>query len=151
RLKGHFHDRHYSPIIEASHQRSLVPSASPPTKDSPTKQPEPIPGCPDREPPRPLSGPRGDRGTIGHRPLSWWAVRRVTEYSGRVNLWLAGGFGILYAAYVLAGTHWPPWLGRIVFEITDSKGGISMLTTGLVLLAAAPAAMQYGLWDSNAQ
>src|SRR5262249_46675204 len=44
-------------------------------------------------------------------PLAWWAVRRVTQYSGRINLWLAGGFGVLYALYTVAGPHWPAWLG----------------------------------------
>jgi hypothetical protein len=105
----------------------------------------------DPEPRRPGQGAARDRGVIGNRPLAWWAVRRVTEYSGRVNLWLAGGFGVLYSAYILAGPHWPAWLGRMVFLIADATGGIPMLTTGLVVLAAAPAALQYGLWDSNAQ
>src|SRR6185437_3846584 len=91
------------------------------------------------------------RPSIGERPLSWWAVKRVTEYSGRINLWLAGGFGALYAVYMLAGSHWPPWLGQRVFQMCDEIGGIAGLTTGLVVLAAVPAAFQYGLWDSNAQ
>jgi hypothetical protein len=112
RLKGHFHERHYSPIRD----------------------------------------PVGNnRGTIGGRPLSWWAVRRVTEYSGRVNIWLAGGFVLIYAAYILTGSSWPHWLGRMIFVVTDQAGGIPMLTTGLVILSAVPAAFQYGLWDSNAQ
>jgi len=93
----------------------------------------------------------GTRGVIGNRPLAWWAVRRVTEYSGRVNLWLAGGFSVLYSAYILAGPSWPEALGRIIFLLVDGYGGIPMLTTGLVVLSAAPAALQYGLWDSNAQ
>ncbi len=88
---------------------------------------------------------------IGERPLSWWAVRRVMEYSGRVNIWLAGGFGLLYAAYILAGDHWPPWLGRAVFELFERMGGAPALVTGLVVLAAVPAAFQYGLWDSTVQ
>ena len=92
-----------------------------------------------------------DRGDIGDRPLSWWAVRRVMEYSGRVNLWLAGGFGVLYAAYTVAGPAWPSWLGKIVFVLFDQMGGIPVLATALVVLAAVPAAFQYGLWDSNAQ
>src|SRR5262249_11907198 len=46
------------------------------------------------EPARNLSGET--RPAVGDRPLSWWAVKRVTEYSGRVNLWLAGGFCALY-------------------------------------------------------
>jgi len=101
---------------------------------------------------RPAIDPKdSNRGQIGDRPLSWWAVKRVTEYSGRVNLWLAGGFTIIYAAYTMAGTRWPPWMGRRVFEIVDIAGGIPGLATGLVVLAAVPAAFQYGLWDSNAQ
>ncbi len=91
------------------------------------------------------------RPGIGDRPLSWWAVKRVTEYSGRINLWLAGGFGALYALYMLAGSHWPPWMGQRVFQLCDEVGGLAGLTTGLVVLAAVPAAFQYGLWDSNAQ
>jgi hypothetical protein len=98
-----------------------------------------------------LDRSRGDRGRIGDRPLSWWAVRRVSEYSGRINIWLAGGFGLLYAAYTIAGTSWPDWLGREVFQLVERTGGVPALTTGLVLLAAVPAAFQYGLWDSSAQ
>src|SRR5262249_22813094 len=66
---------------------------------------------------------------IGERPLSWWAVRRVMEYSGRVNIWLAGGFGILYAVYLLAGDHWPDWMGRAVFAIFERMGGAPILIT----------------------
>jgi hypothetical protein len=91
------------------------------------------------------------RGAVGDRPLSWWAVRRVREYSGRINLWLAGGFGCAYAAYTVAGPHWPAWMGRGVFTFFDHVGGIPVLTTALVILAAVPAAFQYGLWDSTVQ
>lgn len=121
RLKGHFHERHYRPIFD---ERG------------------------------------GNRGQVGEKPLSWWAVKRVTEYSGRVNLWLAGGFCLLYAAYTMAGSAWPAWMGRRVFEIVDLMGGglpitqgagVPIVATGLVVLAAVPAAFQYGLWDSNAQ
>ena len=112
RLKGHFHDRHYRPILEEAGYK---------------------------------------RGTIGDRPLSWWSVRRVTEYSGRINLWLAGGFGVLYALYTMAGANWPAWMGQSVFQVFDRLGGIPVLATALVVLAAVPAAFQYGLWDSNAQ
>jgi hypothetical protein len=94
---------------------------------------------------------RSGRNCIGTRPLSWWAVRRVTQYSGRINLWLAGGFGVLYALYTVAGAAWPPWLGREVFLTFDGLGGIPVLAAALVVLAAVPAAFQYGLWDSNAQ
>jgi hypothetical protein len=103
---------------------------------------------------RPIAGPEeGDRGRIGDRPLSWWAVRRVTEYAGRVNLWLAAGFAVVYAAFTVAdaGGIWPAWLGRRVFEICDLAGGIPTFATALVVLAAVPAAFQYGLWDSNSQ
>jgi hypothetical protein len=85
------------------------------------------------------------------RSLAWWAVRRVTEYSGRINLWLAGGFGALYALYILAGPSWPAWLGRQVFVLCDQLGGIPGLATALMVLAAVPASFQYGLWDSSAQ
>ena len=91
------------------------------------------------------------RPGVGERPLSWWAIKRVSEYSGRINLWLAGGFGAMYALYLVAGAHWPPWLGQRVFQMCDAVGGVAGLTTGLVVLAAVPAAFQYGLWDSNAQ
>lgn len=94
---------------------------------------------------------RGKRKPVGDRPLAWWAVKRVTEYSGRVNLWLAGGFGVLYALYTVAGDAWPAWMGRRVFAIFEAMGGIPALATALVVLAAVPAAFQYGLWDSNAQ
>lgn len=101
---------------------------------------------------RPAQDRRKDlRRPLGEQPLSWWAVRRVTEYSGRVNLWLAGGFGVLYALFTIAGTHWPSWLGRQVFRIFDQAGGIPVWAAALVVLAAVPAAFQYGLWDSNTQ
>jgi hypothetical protein len=100
----------------------------------------------------PLTDLRGAQWTaIGDRPLTWWAVQRVTRFSGRINLWLAGGFGLLYALYTIAGDRWPAWLGRRVFELCDGAGGIPGLATGLVLLAAVPAAFQYGLWDSSVQ
>lgn len=85
----------------------------------------------------------------GDQPLAWWAVRRVSEYSGRVNFWLAGGFGLLYAAYTVAGDRWPPWMGRLIFQMVESWGGIPVLTAGLVVLAAVPACFQYGLWDAS--
>jgi hypothetical protein len=91
------------------------------------------------------------RPKIVDAPLTWWAVKRVSRYSGRINLWLAGGFGSMYALYTVAGANWPPWLGKSVFQMCDWAGGTAGLTTGLVLLAAVPASFQYGLWDSNAQ
>ncbi|HYT92375.1 MAG TPA: hypothetical protein VEL76_26915, partial [Gemmataceae bacterium] len=91
------------------------------------------------------------RAVVGEKPLRWWAVKRVSEYTGRVNLWLAGGFGAIYALYTVAGSAWPAWLGRQVFEAFDALGGIPSMATALVVLAAVPAAYQYGLWDSNAQ
>lgn len=101
---------------------------------------------------RPAVDPRaGTRQPVSDRPLAWWAVRRVAEYAGRVNLWLAGGFGVLYALYTVAGPYWPSWMGQRVFHIFDRMGGVPVLATALVVLAAVPAAYQYGLWDSNAQ
>jgi hypothetical protein len=101
---------------------------------------------------RPILRPHGGRrAPVGESPLSWWAVRRVSRYSGRINLWLAGGFGLIYAAYTIAEPVWPPWLGRQVFRIFDSIGGIPVVATALVLLAGVPAAFQYGLWDASAQ
>jgi hypothetical protein len=91
------------------------------------------------------------RPLVGDRPLSWWAVKRVTEYSGRVNLWLAGGFGVLYAVFTVAGESWPAWMGRRVFQLFEAAGGIPVIAAALTVLAAVPAAFQYGLWDSNAQ
>jgi hypothetical protein len=84
---------------------------------------------------------------IGEKPLSWWAVRRVMEYSGRVNVWLAGGFCLLYAAFLVAGDRWPPWMGRAPFLIFESLGGAPMVATAMCILAAVPAVFQYGLWD----
>ncbi len=99
---------------------------------------------------RPLESNRLDQSDrIGNQPLSWWAVRRVMEYSGRVNQWLAGGFCLIYATYIVAEPHWPIWMGRLVFQIVDRLGGPAMLITGLLILAAVPAAFQYGLWDAN--
>lgn len=90
------------------------------------------------------------REAIGDRPLTWWAVKRVMEYAGRVNLYLAGGFGIVYAVYLVAGTSWPTWLGRETFRVIEvGMAGLPGLSTALVVLAAVPAAFQYGLWDSS--
>jgi hypothetical protein len=91
------------------------------------------------------------RPEVGDRPLTWWAVRRVSRYAGRINLWLAGAFCVLYAAYMLAGDQWPAWMGKRIFAMCDGVGGTAGLTTALVLLAAVPAAFQYGLWDSSVQ
>ncbi len=91
------------------------------------------------------------RSPVGDTPLAWWAVKRVTKYSGRINLWLAGGFALLYATYTIWQANWPSWLGRQVFVTFDSMGGIPALTTALVLLAAVPAAFQYGVWDQSPQ
>jgi hypothetical protein len=112
RLRGHFHELHYRPVVERSGR---------------------------------------DRGLVGQRPLTWWAVRRVSGYSGRVNLWLAGGFGLLYALYTLAGPAWPTWLGHQVFATFDRLGGVPLVAAALMVLAAVPAAFQYGLWDASVQ
>jgi hypothetical protein len=101
---------------------------------------------------RPIDSSRGElTHQIGERPLSWWAVRRVMEYSGRVNLWLANGFALVYAAYVVLGDGWPPWLGRVVFHLFEQWGGVPMVSTALVTLAAVPAVYQFGLWDPTVQ
>ncbi len=91
----------------------------------------------------------GKRGSIGDEPLSWWAVRRVGEYAGRVNLYLAGGTAVLYAAYLLLGPYWPTWLGQRIFWVFEQNGGVATMTTILIILSAVPAAYQYGLWDSS--
>jgi hypothetical protein len=64
---------------------------------------------------------------------------------------LAGGFSIAYALYTVAGPYWPNWLGRRVFLIVENAGGVPLWATAVVVLAAVPAAFQYGLWDSNVQ
>ncbi|MFQ3651757.1 MAG: hypothetical protein SNJ75_15640 [Gemmataceae bacterium] len=98
----------------------------------------------------PVRDVRGERRPpVGDRPLSWWAVKRVMEYSGRGNLWLAGGFCALYAAYLVGGDHWPAWMGKRIFEMVESVGGVASLGAALVVLAAVPASFQYGLWDSS--
>jgi hypothetical protein len=71
------------------------------------------------------------------------------EFSGRSNLYLAGGFSLLYAAYIVAGDAWPPWMGRLVFQIFETWGGAPMVATAMVVMATVPAAFQYGLWDST--
>ncbi len=99
---------------------------------------------------RPIWSGREDQSAlIGDRPLSWWAVRRVMEYSGRVNVWLAGGYSIVYAVYIVAGDNWPPWMGRVVFQIFDGWGGAPMVATAMCVMAAVPAAFQFGLWDPS--
>lgn len=89
------------------------------------------------------------RDAIGDRPLSWWAVRRVSEFSGRINLYLALGASVLYATYLVVGDRWPTWLGNHIFLVFERMGGIAGLSTGLVVLAAVPAAYQFGLWESS--
>ena len=99
---------------------------------------------------KPISSARAAQTeSIGERPLSWWAVRRVMEFSGRSNLYLAGGFSLLYAAYLVADDAWPPWMGRLVFQIFETWGGAPMVATAMVVMATVPAAFQYGLWDSG--
>ena len=88
---------------------------------------------------------------IGDTPLSWWAVRRVMVYSGKINLWLAGGFSLVYATYILAGDAWPPWMGRLVFELFEKWGGAPAVATAMVVLAGVPAVFQAGLWDTTTQ
>jgi hypothetical protein len=101
------------------------------------------------EPIRDVTGER--RPAVGDQPLSWWAVKRVSEYSGRINLYLAGGFCLLYAVYLVAQGRWPAWMGRSIFRMCDDAGGAAALGAALVVLSAVPAAFQYGLWDSNNQ
>ena len=100
----------------------------------------------------PIDSSRADQSRlIADRPLSWWAVRRVMEYSGRVNLYLAGGFAAVYSAYIVAGDHWPAWMGRLVFELFENWGGAPALASGLAVMATLPAVFQYGLWDSSSE
>lgn len=95
---------------------------------------------------------RRDRGRMGDRPLTWWAVRRVLEYAGGINLYVAAGFGLIYAIYLVAGDAWPSWLGRKAFEVVEmGLLGVPGVVTALFILAAVPAAFQYGLWDSSLQ
>ena len=88
---------------------------------------------------------------VGDWPLTWWAVNGVSEYSGRINLWLAGGFGKIARPVFRGGLHRSLWLGQRVFQCVTRSPESRELTTGLVVLAAVPAAFQYGLWDSTAE
>lgn len=99
---------------------------------------------------RPIADVAGDdRGVITDRPLNWWAVKRVSEYSGQINLYLAFGASIAYSLYLIFENSWPQWLGRHVFAILEALGGVPAVCTVLFLLAAVPFAYQYGLWDSS--
>ncbi|MGL6096942.1 MAG: hypothetical protein ACRC7O_14245, partial [Fimbriiglobus sp.] len=99
---------------------------------------------------KPISSSRPDQSAmIGDRPLSWWAVRRVMEYSGRVNLWLAGGFCLLYSAYLAAGDAWPTWMGRLVFQLFEQWGGAPTVAAAMVVMSTVPAVFQFGLWDAT--
>lgn len=101
---------------------------------------------------RPIDSRRQSQSErIGDHPLAWWAVRRVMEYSGRSNLYLAGGFALVYAAYLVAGDDWPAWMGRLVFTLIEKWGGAASVSTALVILAAVPAIFQFGLWDPTVQ
>jgi hypothetical protein len=97
---------------------------------------------------KPLETNRVDQSSlIGDRPLSWWAVRRVMEYSGRVNVYLAGGFCLLYSAFIIAGDDWPSWMGQGPFLLFEIWGGPAMVAASMCVLSAVPAAFQFGLWD----
>lgn len=101
---------------------------------------------------RPIDSKRQNQSAlIGERPLSWWAVRRVMEYSGRVNLWLAVGFSLIYAAFLIAGDQWPSWMGKSVFMLFEKWGGAAGVACALSVLAAVPAVFQFGLWDPTIQ
>jgi hypothetical protein len=39
----------------------------------------------------------------------------------------------------------------MVFQIVENLGGVPVVSTGLIILAAVPAAFQYGLWDASTQ
>lgn len=100
---------------------------------------------------KPIATDREDQSAlIGDRPLSWWAVQRVMGYSGRVNVYLAGGFCLLYSAFIVAGDRWPEWMGRTQFLIFELWGGPAMVAASMCVLAAVPAAFQFGLWDPTA-
>lgn len=99
---------------------------------------------------KPISSARASQAArIGDQPLSWWAVRRVMEFGGRINLWLAGGFAAMYAAFIVAGDDWPAWMGRLVFQIFEQWGGPAGVATAMCVMAAVPAVFQYGLWDNS--
>ncbi|MGL5094273.1 MAG: hypothetical protein ACRDD1_01700, partial [Planctomycetia bacterium] len=112
RLKSHYMETHYSPVL-----------------DDPKRRP----------------------ARFVDAPLSWWAVQRVNKYPGALNIWLACGTAVVYSVFLTlhAIKYWPPWLGKGVFIVLEILGGVPIVTTVLVLLAAVPAAYQYGLWDSN--
>lgn len=82
-------------------------------------------------------------------PLRVWAILRVSQYSGRANVWLAWGIAVSYSAYMLMGTSWPAWMGKRIFISFDRVGGVPAVSTVFALLAAVPAAYQYGLWDNS--
>ena len=77
----------------------------------------------------------------GGRSAAWPASRGASIW------WLAGGFCALYAVYLLAGVHLADlgWERRI-FEMCDAAGGVTMLTTGLVLLAAGAGGASSTAW-----
>ena len=52
------------------------------------------------------------RPAVGDRPLSWWAVKRVGKYAGRINLYLAAGFTLAESAYMAMPAL--SWMGTVV-------------------------------------
>lgn len=123
RLSGHFHDRHYQ-IKSRKHDEAGAEQ---------------------------LFAVRLFPMSFQHKPLSWWAVRRVMEYSGRINLWLAGGFSVMYSAYIVAGDDWPQWMGKLVFQLFEQWGGAPTVATAMAVMAMVPAIFQFGLWDASSQ
>lgn len=96
-------------------------------------------------------GRRGSKRTIGANPLAWWTWRRVSQFRGRINLYLTWTTLGLYGCWMLFETHWPPWLAMSQLQMIRTLGGEALLTVAALQLAVVPMAFLNGLWDSNSQ
>ena len=88
-------------------------------------------------------------GAVGNAPLSWWTRRRVSQFKGRINLYLLWFTVGLYAAWMHYEASWPPWLAVAQLMMIERLGGATLLLLASLQLAVVPIAFLSGLWDST--
>lgn len=88
---------------------------------------------------------------IGNKPLSWWTARRVSQFKGNINLYLAWATVGLFIAWMVFRDQWPYWLAQRQLYLLEVYGGAPLLAALALQMAVVPTAFLNGLWDSNAQ
>lgn len=91
------------------------------------------------------------RRPVGDHPLSWWTIRRVSRFRGRINIYLAYVTIGLFTAWMLYGEVWPPWLAYETLYMFETLGGQAMLGAFALQYALVATAFLPGLWDSTPQ